>query len=91
MTQDRSLGSVRTLKYYLDRTKYLRRNKDLLSVAIKEGFKKDIARFIISLWLKQTILLAYEKSDSESQQIYQVKANGVHSMAASLAFKREVC
>ena len=74
---------MRALKYYLDRTKDLRKNKNLLFVAIKEGFTRDISRATISSWLKQTILLAYEKSDSETQQLYQVRAH----MAASLTFK----
>ena len=87
LTQDRSLCPVRALKYYLDRTKDLRKNKNLLFVAIKEGFTRDISRATISSWLKQTILLAYEESDSETQQLCQVKAHDVHSMAASLAFK----
>ena len=90
LTQDRSLCPVRALKYYLDRTKDLRKNKNLLFVAIKEGFTRDISRATISSWLKQTILLAYEKSDSECQQLCQVKAHDVHSMAASLVFKGEV-
>ena len=87
LTQDRSLCPVRALKYYLDRTKDLKKNKNLLFVAIKEGFTRDISRATISSWLKQTILLAYESSDSESQQLYQVKAHDVRSMAASLAFR----
>ena len=87
LTQDRSLCPVRALKYYLDRTKDLRKNKNLLFVAIKEGFTIDISRAIISSWLKQTILLAYGNSDSESQELYQVKAHDVLSMAASLAFR----
>ena len=87
LTQDRSLCPVRALKYYLDRTKDLRKNKNLLFVAIKEGFTRDISRATISSWLKQTILLAYEESDSETQQLCQVKAHDVRSMAASLAFK----
>ena len=86
-TQDRSLCPVRALKYYLDRTKDLRKNKNLLFVAIKEGFTRDISRAIISFWCKHIILLAYEKSDSGSQQVYQVKAYDMCSMAASLAFK----
>ena len=87
LIQDRSLCPVRALKYYLDRTKDLRKNKNLLFVAIKEGFTRDISRATISSWLKQTILLAYEKSDSETHQLCQVKAHDVRSMAASLAFK----
>ena len=78
---------MRALKYYLDRTKDLRKNENVLLVAIKEGFTRDISRATISSWLKQTILLAYESSDSESQQLHQVKAHDVRSMAASLAFR----
>ena len=87
LAQDRSLCPVRALKYYLERTKDLRKNKNLLFVAIKEGFTRDISRATISSWLKQTILLAYENSDSESQQLHQVKAHDVRSMAASSAFR----
>ena len=56
-------------------------------VVIKEGFIGDISRETISSWLKQTILLAWEKSDSESQQLCQIKAHDVCLMTASLAFK----
>ena len=87
LTQDRSLCPLCPLKYYLDRTKDLMRNKNFLFVAIKEGFTRYISRATISSWLKQTILFTHEKSDSESQQLYQVKAHDVRSMAASLAFK----
>ena len=84
LTQDRSLCHVRPLKYYLDRTNDLRMNKNLLFVTITEGFTRDISKATISSWLKQTILLGYEKSDSESQQLYQVKAYHVRSMALEL-------
>ena len=90
LTQDRSPFPVRALTYYLDRTKDLRKNKNLLFVAIKEGFTRDISRATLSSWLKQTILLAYDKSDSESQQLYQVNAHDVRSMVAFLAFKGRV-
>ena len=62
------------------------KNKNLMFVAIKESFTRDISRATLSSWLRQTILLAYEKSDSASQQLCQVKAHDVRSMAASLAF-----
>ena len=51
-TQDRSLCPVRALKYYLDRTKDLRKNKNLLFVAIEEGFTRDISRATITSCLK---------------------------------------
>ena len=69
----------------LDRTKDIRKN--ILFVSIKKGFTRDIFRATISFWLKQTILLAYEKSDYKSHQLCQVKAHDVRSLAASLAFE----
>ena len=47
-TQDRSLCPVRALKYYLDSTKHLKKNKNLLFVAIKEGFPRDLE--LIRFW-----------------------------------------
>ena len=91
LAQDRSFCPVRALKYYLDRTKDLRKNENLLFVAIKESFTRDISRATISSWLKQTILLAYESSDSEPQLLHQVKAHDVRSMATSLAFRGGIC
>ena len=37
---DRSLFPVRALRYYLDRTSYLRQNKELVFVSFKKGFKR---------------------------------------------------
>ena len=92
LTQDRSLCPVRALKYYLDRTKDLRKNKNLLFVAIKEDFTRDISRATISSWLKQTILLAYEESDSETQQLNSLKMSAVqHQLPPSEASLKLTC
>ena len=61
--------------------------KKLLFVAIKEGYSKDISKATISSWIKQSIILAYQKSDQEVQNVSQVKAHEVRALAASLAFK----
>ena len=87
LVQDRSLCPVRSLRYYLDKTKDLRKGKKLLFVAIKEGYSKYISRATISSWIKQSIILAYQKSDQEVQNVSQVKAHEVRALAASLAFK----
>ena len=42
LDQDKSLCPVRALRYYLDKTKDLRKVKKLLFVAIKEDCSKDI-------------------------------------------------
>ena len=87
LIQDKSLCPVRALRYYLDKTKDLRKGKKLLFVAIKEGYSKDISKATISSWIKQSIILAYQKSDQEVQNVSQVKAHEVRALAASLAFK----
>ena len=87
LVQDKSLCPVRALRYYLDKTKDLRKGKKLLFVAIKEGYSKDISKATISSWIKQSIIVAYQKSDQEVQNVSQVKAHEVRALAASLAFK----
>ena len=69
LVQDKSLCPVRALRYYLDKTKDLGKGKKLLFVAIKEGYSKDISKATISSWIKQSIILAYQKSDQEVQNV----------------------
>ena len=87
LSQDRSLCPVRSLRYYVDKTKDLREGKHLLFISFKSGFSGDIQRATISSWIKQTVILAYQESDLETQKLSRVKAHDVRSMAASLAFK----
>ena len=63
LKEDKSLCPVRALRYYLDRTKDLRRGKDLVFVSFKKSFRKDILPSTISSWIKQTVLLCYQLSD----------------------------
>ena len=87
LSEDTTLCPVRSLRYYIDRTKDLRVGKHLLFISFKNGFSGDIQRSTISSWIKQTVMLAYQGSDLETQNLSKVKAHGVRSMAASLAFK----
>ena len=57
LSDDKSLCPVRALRYYLDRTKDLRKGKDLVFVSFRKGFQKDIVPATISSWIKQTVLL----------------------------------
>ena len=87
LTEDMTLCPVRSLRYYIDKTKDLREGKHLLFISFKSGFSGDIQRSTISSWIKQTVMLAYQGSDLETQSLSRVKAHDVRSMAASLAFK----
>ena len=87
LKEDRTLCSVRALRYYLDKTKDLRSGKQLVFVSFKKNFNKDIAPATISSWIKQTILLCYQLSNEDAQQLHQVRAHDVRAFAASKAFQ----
>jgi hypothetical protein len=90
LQEDRSLCVVRAVRYYLKRTKDVRKGRTRLFIAIKKGYDKDICRNTISGWIKKVILLAYSKASPEVQQIHRVRAHEVRAMAASWAFLKNV-
>ena len=55
LKEDKSLCPVRALHYYLDRTKDLRKGKDLVFMSFRKSFQKDIVPATISSWIKQTV------------------------------------
>ena len=87
LKEDRSLCPVRALRYYLDKTKDLRSGKELVFVSFRKSFQKDIVPATVSSWIKQTIVLCYQMSDQQAQQLHQVRAHDVRAFAASKAFQ----
>ena len=87
LKDDRTLCPVRALRYYLDKTKDLRSNKQLVLVSFKKNFSKDIVPATVSSWIKQTILLCYQLSNEDAQRLHQVRAHDVRAFAASKAFQ----
>ena len=61
MNEDTTLCPVRAFRYYFDKTKDLRKSKHLLFVSV-----------ILTI---QTVILAYENSDVETQGLSNVKAH----------------
>ena len=90
LKDDRSLGSVRALRYYLDRTSDLGQNKVLVFVSFKKGFDNDISPATVSSWIKKTVNQCYELSDHQALTLHQVKAHDVRAFAASKAFQSGV-
>ena len=84
--EDRTLCLVRTLRYYLDRTKDLRGSRSLLFISFKKGHTSDIRPATISSWLKQTILLCNKQADQQVLDLVQVKGHDIRAFAASKAF-----
>ena len=87
LKEDRSLCPVRALRYYLDKTKDLRSGKELVFVSFRKSFQKDIVPATVSSWIKQAIVLCYQMSDQQAQQLHQVRAHDVCAFAASKAFQ----
>ena len=85
LREDKSLCPVRALRYYLDRTKDMRASKELVFISFSQSFQKDIVPATIS-WIKQTVILCYQLSDEEAQNLHQVKAHDARAFAASRAF-----
>ena len=83
----RFLCPVFALRYYLDRTKDLREDKDLVFISFRKSFQKDIVPATVSSWIKQTVLLCYQLSDEETQNLHQIRAHDVRAFAASTALR----
>ena len=62
LPEDKSLCPARVLRYYLDRTKDLRKGEELVFVSFRKSFQKDIVPATISSWIKQTVILCYQVS-----------------------------
>ena len=87
LKEDRTLCPVRSLCYYLDKTKDLRADKELVFVSFRKSFKKGIVPATVSSWIKQTIGLCYQLSDEQAQNLHQVRAHDVRAFTASKAFQ----
>ena len=71
LKENRTLCPVRSLRYYLDKTKEnLRADKELVFVSFRKNFKKDIVPATVSSWIKQTIGLCYQLSDEQAQNLH---------------------
>ena len=80
------LCPIRALRCYLDRTRDLRGDRQLLFISFKQGHTKDIQCSTISSWIKNTIKFCYSKVDSADMDLLGVKANDVRAFVASKAF-----
>ena len=90
MVEDRSLCVVRAIRFYLDRTKDIRKDRKKLFIAFKKGYEQEICKNTVSSWIKKAIVLAYQSSSEEQRQVQGVKAHDVRGLASSLALMRNV-
>jgi hypothetical protein len=90
LKEDRLLCPVRALRYYLDRTKEIRGDRELLFISHWQGHRSDIKRSTISSWLVQTIRLCLQSCSDESARLCNVRAHDIRALAASWAFRSGV-
>jgi hypothetical protein len=90
LKDDKLLCPVRALRYYLDHTKDLRGDRELLFISHWKGHKADIKKKTISSWLIQTIRLALQSCSEETAKLCNVRAHDIRALAASYAFRSGV-
>ena len=80
----RVLYPVRALKLYLEKTKKIRKDHQLLVSyqAGKQGF--EVSKSTIAGWIKQTIVFCY-RHHGRSIPVSSVKAHSTRAIASSLA------
>ena len=85
---DRLLCPVRSLRYYLHKTDYIRTpEKKALLISHYPNHKGDITANTVSNWLKNVIKLAYQSAQPDDLKIAKVRSHEVRALAASTAFK----
>jgi len=87
--RDRLLCPVRSLRFYLAKTKGGRGMRHRLFLPIKAG-KEDISAESISRWIVQVIKRAYTDTPDQHLRLHQVRAHEVRALASSWALANGV-
>ena len=88
LKEDRSLGPVRVLRYYLDRTKDLHKHKELVLISFKKDFDADISPATISSWIKKIVILCYQLLDQEGPGFASGEGSQCKSFCCVQSFPR---
>lgn len=86
LEEDTKLCPVRSLRFYLERTKECRRNTDQLFVSISDRKNAAVCKNTIASWIKQTIKFGYENCSSSLIKHLSLNAHEVRALAHSVAF-----
>ena len=84
--QDRLLCPVRAIKFYLDRTKPLRANRQKpckLFLPYKVGHSGDVKPPTVSGWIRKTIAAAYENATEEEAKLVSARPHELRALSAS--------
>ena len=91
--QDLLLCPVRTLEAYLDRSKHYRfPGQQKLIIPYRRGSVKDLSKQTLSNYIKEAVILAYQKQNPDSQTVRSLKIqlHSIRHMATSLSALRAV-
>lgn len=88
--EDRLLCPVRALKFYLDRVKEFRNNKEKVFISYQKNHVGEVVKSTISSWIKKTVMCCYSSAqkDKEIQQLYRVGAHDLRRFSSSWAFEK---
>ena len=73
------------MRFYLDRTQPILKDRKKLFIAFKKGYHREIAPITLSSWLKATVKLAYELIKPDELKTLKVTGHQVRAIAASWA------
>ena len=85
--EERGLCPVRAIKVYLDRTKELREDRQLLFISYKAGHKGDIHKNTISSWIRKLLHWVYSSAPEDVIQMSSARTHEVRALASSMAFR----
>jgi hypothetical protein len=86
LQKDYSLCPVRALRFYLDRTKDVRKDTTQLFISLQNRVNRAVGKNTIASWVKQTILHAYRHCSEEEIRNLKVSSHEVRALAMSTAF-----
>ena len=91
--QDLLLCPVRTLEAYLDRSKHYRSpDQHKLIIPYRRGSVKDLSKQTLSNYIKETVVLAYQEQNPDSEYVrsLKIKPHSIRHVATSLNALRAV-
>ena len=74
---------VRALRIYLNRSGEYRHGRQRLFISYKKSKTDDIVPATISNWVKKTVRYVYDSSDTETRELFRVRAHDVRAMSTS--------
>ena len=82
---DRYLCPVRSLRYYTDRVKHLRGNRNRLFISCQLNRKTDISVNSITVWVKKVVAQIYANASPDLCRLFKVTPHQLRHVSVSIA------